>query len=32
MTTQRDIAKATGLTEGAVSKILHRITTKATQK
>jgi hypothetical protein len=29
MTTQRDIAKATGLTEGAVTKILRRITTKA---
>jgi hypothetical protein len=29
MTTQRDLAKATGLTEGAVSKILRRITTKA---
>jgi hypothetical protein len=29
MTTQRDIAKATGLTECAVSKILCRITTKA---
>jgi len=31
MTTQRDLAKATGLTEGAVSKILRRIT-KACQK
>jgi hypothetical protein len=28
-TTQRDIAEATGLTEGAVSKILRRIATKA---
>jgi hypothetical protein len=32
MTTQRDLAKATGLTEGAVSKILRRLTTKAAQK
>src|SRR5262249_28947602 len=29
MTTQRDLADATGLTEGAVSKILSRIATKA---
>jgi len=29
MTTQRDLADATGLTEGAVSKILRRIATKA---
>ncbi len=28
-TTQRDLAAATGLTEGAVSKILRRIATKA---
>ena len=32
MTTQRDLAKSTGLTPGAVTKILHRITTKAAQK
>src|SRR5262249_43212624 len=29
MTTQRDLAKATGLTEGAVNKILRGIATKA---